>query len=242
MPNLRRQGVPPGGPADPLLARLVSHLSQNQTVLELTTPITLVTDCPIQIAIAAPRNSASIPHHPTMCLGLITASPDTPLTIHAPKSGFRIYLSWSGLDSPSRLPTPISTGKSLARSNNHGSRAIILDPDLISPPIETIRYIPIIENAPQINSRTTPSISRIGTRLSIETLHLSESLPRTRSGDFGGGNQIETTTSKVVPPYPAGETGGQGWGDQPRFSPDSKFAPLPPGGGLRRGSPRHKQN
>lgn len=203
IPNLRRQGVPPGGPADPLLARLVSHLSKSQTVLELTAPITLETDCPIKIAIAAPRNSASIPHHPTMCLGLITASPGTPLTIHAPKTGFRIYLSWSGLDSPSLLPVPITMGHSLASLNNNPSQSIILDPELISPPANAIRYLPIIEVAPQVNCQTTPSLSRIGTRLSLETLHLSESQTRTLSG-------------------------GQGWEDQPRLSPDLIFAPPPP--------------
>ncbi len=181
IPNLRRQGVPPGGPADPILARLVSELAQNQTVLELTAPITLVTDCLTQIAIAAPRNSACIPDHPTMCLGLISASPSTSLTIHAPKTGFRVYLSWTGLDSPTLLPTPISTGQSLASSHNHFSSSVILDPVLIPPPTETIRYLYIIENATQIHCQTTPAISRIGNRLSFDILDSNEIPPQTAS-------------------------------------------------------------
>ncbi len=176
--NRRSQGIPSGGPADLFLSKIVLHLAQSTTCLEITTPITLTTTEPTQIALAAPPNSQPLPNHPTTSLAFIPLLPGEPLTLQSPKTGYRIYLSWPGLISHSRFPQLLTGNLQITASTAPSARQISLDPTLISLTTSNLAYVPYQEEdqteeerqrLPEIPCVVTPHISRIGTRINPQT-------------------------------------------------------------------------
>lgn len=180
VPNLRRYGIPPGGPADPLLSALALLLAQSEICLEITAPITLTSSQPTQITIAAPPGSQVFPEHPTFALALIPLLPKKPLKLQAPNAGFRFYLSWPGLLSPSNFPSPLTTAATLPVKSFTNPKLQAFNSALIPPLQQVLRYIPTDHNQFEpIPTQVTPHISRIGTRLSpFKPYPQSPPLPR----------------------------------------------------------------
>ncbi|MFM9873872.1 MAG: hypothetical protein ACKVQS_10460 [Fimbriimonadaceae bacterium] len=184
----RSQGIPPGGPADPFLSTLALHLANSDTCLEITSPITLTTTEPTQIALAAPPNSQPLPNHPTTTLALIPLLPGEPLTIQSPKTGYRLYLSWPGLQSPSRLPEQLTSNILLPATPTSSPQLLAFNACLTIPRENTIFYLPVIdftdEAQPDLDNPppdftllpclVTPHISRIGTRIIPQANPLTE--------------------------------------------------------------------
>lgn len=181
--NRRCQGIPPGGPADPFLSTLALHLANSDTCLEITSLLTLTTTKPTQIALAAPPNSQPLANQPTTSLALIPLVPGEPLTIHSPKTGYRLYLAWPGLISSSRFPAPITTTTQLPSIPTPSPKSLTFDPSLVMRSSNLLFYVSITEvNISQTTSpltrlevksmsnefscQVTPHMSRIGARLS----------------------------------------------------------------------------
>lgn len=173
----RSQGVPVGGPCDPSLSSLVQHLAQNQTVIEITTPISFQAEVNTTIAIGSLPSSSILKRHPTFCLGLVHLKVGESLSLLAPTAGLRAYASWNSLESDSILPRPLAANAHISLESS-ATEFIALDPSLISQSSNTIRYIPTNKPLDQ-EWITTPKISRVGTRLqgeipTLPSLHRSE--------------------------------------------------------------------
>jgi len=173
----RAQGVPVGGPGDSSLSSLVQHLAQNQTVIEISTPISFQAEIKTTIAIGSLANSNILKDHPTFCLGLVHLSVGESISLFAPSTGLRAYASWSSLEPDSILPKPLAARQQISLENN-AARFLALDPDFILQPNHTIRYIPASDPLTQ-KWIATPNISRVGTRLhgeipELPSLHRSE--------------------------------------------------------------------
>jgi 5-oxoprolinase (ATP-hydrolysing) subunit C len=195
--NRRRQGIPPGGPADPFLSTLALHLANSNTCLEITSPITLTTTEPTQIALAAPLNSQPIPNHPTTSLALISLLPGEPLTIQSPKTGYRLYLSWPGFISHSLLPQRLAQSVQISAATNPIAQQISLDPTLVTLRTSNLTFVPYQEalqtippvGLPEISCLVTPHISRIGTRIIPQSPSIPEDLGGVEEAIFQLSNQ-----------------------------------------------------
>lgn len=163
-------GVPVGGPCDPVLGIIVQHLAQNQTLIEVTTPLTVQAKTDTTIAIGSLPNSHVVPDHPTFCLGLVYVKAGESISLQAPSVGLRAYVSWKSLKADSILPKPL-VANSIVSETYKATDFLALDPSLIPQPDKAIRYLPTTEVLSE-DWIVTPKISRIGTRLQGSTPEL----------------------------------------------------------------------
>lgn len=163
----RSQGVPSGGPCDPFLGEIVQHMSGNQTIIEISAPVTLTADRAATVAIAAPPESCILRSHQTFCIGLVHLEPGESLELQAPASGLRAYVTWSDLKSHSMLAQPISPEK-VSETLILAIRILALDPRIVPAIKPQLRYIPTDQSLAK-SWKTTHHISRIGTRLTGQT-------------------------------------------------------------------------
>lgn len=159
----RAIGVPVGGPCDPVIGAIVQHLAQNQTLIEITTPLTLQAETDTTVAIGSLPNSHLIADHPTFCLGLIHVKAGELISLQAPSAGLRAYVSWKNLKADSILPKPLIANSNVS-ATHRATDFLALDPSLVPQPNKAIRYIPTTEDLSR-EWIVTAKISRIGTRL-----------------------------------------------------------------------------
>ncbi|MBX3114176.1 MAG: hypothetical protein KF836_06385 [Fimbriimonadaceae bacterium] len=166
----RAIGVPVGGPCDPVIGVIVQHLAQNQTLIEITTPLTLQAETDTSVAIGSLPNSHLIADHPTFCLGLVHVKAGESISFQSPSAGLRAYISWKSLKADSILPKPL-VANSIVSETHRATDFLALDPSLLERPNKAIRYIPTTEVLSE-DWIVTPKISRIGTRLQGSTPEL----------------------------------------------------------------------
>ncbi|MBL8066967.1 MAG: hypothetical protein JNM28_00790 [Armatimonadetes bacterium] len=187
-PGWRSKGVPPGGPADPFLAGLALGLAGSDFALELTAPVIVQSDSPVLVYLSAPVGSAMLPGHPLAALAAIPLLPGEPLSLNAPHSGFRAYLSWDGMGAGRRFATPLEPGMGFfSAGSGTGGRLVLLDPPVPPEMPDHLRYIPVGDPA-VFDAVATPMADRVGSRFRGQTPDFS---PLARSEpSFHGAVQV----------------------------------------------------
>lgn len=168
-PGWRSKGVPPGGPSDPILAGLARGLAGAGCVIELTAPVTIQSDSPVLAYLSAPVGSAMLPGHPLAALAAIPLLPGEPLSLNAPRTGFRAYLSWNGMGAGCRFATPLEPGMEIfSAMSGTGGRLVFLDPPAPPGMPGRLRYIPVGDPA-IFDAVATPMADRVGSRFRGQT-------------------------------------------------------------------------